>query len=498
MSGFICPANLGKSIENTNNSLTSSPLSEKGCLFLKKNRMYFSDQPILSDFRTFLDYIEQKGGLELTKDKNVLRSADLLTLNELFYNKALHVNNKSKQVAFTTINTFFYIARISELTIIQQIKQKFYLVTKKDRVLQFDALSDDEQYFFLLESFWCYENWDEAYDCRSFWDEAFYLKLAEKPAEQIISIGERDLKRPGEIKAPIYLFAAEIFAAFGFLRLVWDEQLEKKMGKYIFPYKSAAVTALGKIILPLLFEKRKLYIWHDLDPHYNPVIQARMEEHLQGLSVELEAYESILGISDSSTFFPENRMNPTSDDDTSEEVNPYEEPFAAAFLNAFPDLKIEKRLYPIERPYREGQYVFKVALGHDIYRTIALDATMTLEDLHLAIQKIYKFDDDHLYAFYMDGNPWSNGESYTDDRGFGGEGILAAVVQIGELGLYEGKTFLYLFDFGDNWHFYCTVLSIDANAKPLKKYKLLESVGKAPEQYGSEDDWEEEDWEEEA
>ena len=70
------------------------------------------------------------------------------------------------------------------------------------------------------------------------------------------------------------------------------------------------------------------------------------------------------------------------------------------------------------------------------------------------------------------------------------EGIPADEVKIGEGRLYEGKSFLYLFDFGSEWHFKVTVQAINADEKPPKEAKIVESVGESPNQY---DDWEEED-----
>lgn len=63
-----------------------------------------------------------------------------------------------------------------------------------------------------------------------------------------------------------------------------------------------------------------------------------------------------------------------------------------------------------------GQYVLKVLLDQDLYRTVAISASATLEDLHLAIQRAFRFDDDHLYAFFMDGEARSD-DCFNDPRG---------------------------------------------------------------------------------
>jgi hypothetical protein len=52
------------------------------------------------------------------------------------------------------------------------------------------------------------------------------------------------------------------------------------------------------------------------------------------------------------------------------------------------------------------------------------------------------------------------------------------------LGLTPKQEFMYLFDYGDEWRFKVRVHAINENADPDAEYpRLVESVGKAPEQY---------------
>lgn len=61
------------------------------------------------------------------------------------------------------------------------------------------------------------------------------------------------------------------------------------------------------------------------------------------------------------------------------------------------------------------------------------------------------------------------------------------------LALKKGKTFMYLFDYGDEWRFKVKVDAINNNADPNAQYpRLVEEVGEAPAQYS---DWEGEDFE---
>jgi len=432
--------------------------------------MYFSNQPILRDFDRFLDYLGKSAKLELTKDKGYLRSADLLALNEQMHFRLSVFNPKSQQPAFALLNTFFHIVRVSQLALVKKdvLAKQSTLSISEDRVRQYDALSDDEKYFFLLESFWCFVNWEEAYDCRAFWEIHFYLELCKMPVGEPIRIADRNLKRGGKMNGPMEVFHPEVFQAFGLLDLNWDKKLEKRPTKYSFPYESVVLSGLGKAILPLLMEQRNHVFWGNLDPY----MSNEMNKRIYGVVSENEDTDTP-------------NINPfaASADESDMADLPYETTFSAAFVAAFPELNIQERLFPIVRPFVGGRYTLRISLNPQCYREIAISAEATLDDLHEVIQDLFDFDNDHLYVFYMDGVTSIHGEAYSDPRGEFDDYKPADVFKIGELGLYQGREFLYVFDFGDNWQFSVLVLGIEP--KPIKgaDCKLLKSVGKAPEQY---------------
>ena len=63
------------------------------------------------------------------------------------------------------------------------------------------------------------------------------------------------------------------------------------------------------------------------------------------------------------------------------------------------------------------------------------------------------------------------------------EGTPAFEVQLGELPLQVGESMKVLYDFGDNWQFSVKLESIDPPGSIKKLPKVIESKGKAPEQY---------------
>jgi len=64
-------------------------------------------------------------------------------------------------------------------------------------------------------------------------------------------------------------------------------------------------------------------------------------------------------------------------------------------------------------------YTFHVSLpGHGrTWRKLELSEEATLQDLHMAIQRAFEFDNDHLYSFFMSGKAWDRTSEYTLPEG---------------------------------------------------------------------------------
>ena len=56
-----------------------------------------------------------------------------------------------------------------------------------------------------------------------------------------------------------------------------------------------------------------------------------------------------------------------------------------------------------EKSFVVGEYLLKLSLNSSCWRTMQVSEAHTLLDVHQLIQQAFKFADDHLYAFYMDG-----------------------------------------------------------------------------------------------
>jgi len=162
-------------------------------------------------------------------------------------------------------------------------------------------------------------------------------------------------------------------------------------------------------------------------------------------------------------------------------------PFAACYPENEIDVNAINQLLfddPESTP-ADAAYKFRVSLSRNCYREILCGACDTFEDLHLSIQQAFEFDNDHLYAFFLDGKRWSR---HMINAPLCDEPPFACDVLIGEAGLRVKQNILYLFDFGDEWKFNVTLLSIDDGEEVPESPIITKSVGKPPEQYPSYDD----------
>ncbi|MBN2285698.1 MAG: plasmid pRiA4b ORF-3 family protein [Tissierellales bacterium] len=165
----------------------------------------------------------------------------------------------------------------------------------------------------------------------------------------------------------------------------------------------------------------------------------------------------------------------------------YDVPFGQLqkyFKSFFPEW--ESNLIIPQPAFQHGTHIFKVSLGN-IWRIIAIDSNMTLDDLSFTILDAFNFDRDHLYAFYFRdhfGNsveiscPFSEEPPFTDE------------FKIGEIPIEIGSVIRFVYDFGDYWEFEILLQEIKTTDIKLEYPKTIEKHGKAPKQYLS---WDEED-----
>jgi len=176
--------------------------------------------------------------------------------------------------------------------------------------------------------------------------------------------------------------------------------------------------------------------------------------------------------------------------------------FISPFLSCFPEKSVDMpamyaNIFEYENPDNDTRvFEFKVSLGKKCYRIIRCLPKHTFEDLHLAIQEAFEFDNDHLYSFYLDGKCYSNYAIHSPDGGAEyNEPPFADEIYLGDERLANKQRILYLFDYGDCWEFDIALDVKNETGVILKNPEIIKSVGEAPEQYPDFDDEDYEDYE---
>lgn len=146
---------------------------------------------------------------------------------------------------------------------------------------------------------------------------------------------------------------------------------------------------------------------------------------------------------------------------------------------------------------KEDIYIIKTALrskyAHSnkmAYRILAIQGKTNLYDLAETIVQSFNFDFDHLFGFYdniknrTDSNKRYELPSDTHTKKDSGSEIKTVTeVMVNEVFNEIGKKMLFLYDYGDEWHFIVELVGTDS-PEPDQEYPyIIKSSGKAPSQY---------------
>jgi hypothetical protein len=116
-----------------------------------------------------------------------------------------------------------------------------------------------------------------------------------------------------------------------------------------------------------------------------------------------------------------------------------------------------------------------------VWRDLELAEDNTFEDLHLLCQQAFGWSDDHLYSFFLSGSAWDRasevGSPWSDAS------LHTHQVQIGDVDLEAGGSFLYLFDYGDGHEFGITLLKRNPLAPKGDYPRIVGMEGEDPAQY---------------
>lgn len=124
----------------------------------------------------------------------------------------------------------------------------------------------------------------------------------------------------------------------------------------------------------------------------------------------------------------------------------------------------------------------------DCTAIIEMTSTGSLADLAEMILKAMDFDDEHAYGFFDNlKNVYRSKEKYTlfADHGEGEDDSEKGVSTTTVVTAFPkvGKQLMFLFDYGDDWHFLVTCTGIAGERKSGEAYRVVSVTGERPEQY---------------
>src|SRR4029453_17825291 len=91
--------------------------------------------------------------------------------------------------------------------------------------------------------------------------------------------------------------------------------------------------------------------------------------------------------------------------------------------------------------------------GRQIWRELELTGEQTFGDLGEAIPLAFGFDDPHLWSFFLSGKPWDDATEYAPSPSPNHGRPARAADRLRIRDAPASKEFLFLFDYGDEWHF---------------------------------------------
>jgi hypothetical protein len=412
---------------------------------------------LVRDFLSFLDYIATSK--PYLTPKGYLGGKALFEMNRRMVHPRDGITVRTGQEFHPELHLFFHLSQAGRLVQRHSGKGNKIVLQVSTRAEDFLKLKATEKYFFLLETLWVDIKWSQI-------ESSIFRGLAILHVQGLweiiagktphVPIRAADLLGRPESLGYLWVY----FALFGFWTVTQNKEIIPYSKRFFFP-DTVTPSPLGVAFASVLIRERLYATWN--------------------LPFRRELGQRC--VKPGQPLVKDDRLPPRPK--KGQKAGTWQkdqsgEPFFLPFLPFFPEGELSKTL-PREAPKPvEGVYLFRVSLSDNLWRKIELSSGHTLLDLHHAIQFAYKFDSDHLYSFFMDGVPWSD-EKFTSP--YEDEGPYVDEVSIGELGLTQGQTFLYLFDYGDEWRFRVTLEEIRQDKPHPQNPQIVERKGASPEQY---------------
>ncbi|MGB5617255.1 MAG: SEC-C metal-binding domain-containing protein [Desulfobacterales bacterium] len=131
-------------------------------------------------------------------------------------------------------------------------------------------------------------------------------------------------------------------------------------------------------------------------------------------------------------------------------------------------------------------------IEEEISRIIEIEDKQTLYDLHINIQQLFDWDNDHMFSFYLGEELFDRDNEYSANplgenivSSYGKQSRSATEYELRDLDLPMGFSFWYLFDYEDELVHKVTVEKIrELEPEESGFPKLIDRKGNTPPQYG--------------
>ena len=128
-------------------------------------------------------------------------------------------------------------------------------------------------------------------------------------------------------------------------------------------------------------------------------------------------------------------------------------------------------------------YKIRVILDvkQDVIRTIAIDSSNTLEDLHNTISNVFGFNGQQMASFYRTDDDWNQGEEIPLMNMDESPAALSMATTTIEQNIEDaGEKLIYVYDFLEMWTFFVELIEV-SDTKEDKLPKLILTIGDVPE-----------------
>lgn len=423
------------------------------------------------DFMKFCAFIETEQ--PFATQKGDLSVKGCYQLNKLLHYPETNAKTTDRMDKYASISLWFAVALQAGFIARADVKggKSVYNVTEK--YADFKKMNVFSQYMLIFHIWYCYVDPEVQYNERGFTTilsslmDSIFVQLSENGSQQWIEYNEDTSQIFNRHSQPVQIMMSHYYKTAQTLRdlgLIVFEEGERRVQYFNWPIiEKLKPTDFGVSIAKACVLKK----------------YALFNEYAD------KAYLNIHWYGDDDDYDDDN-------EDIKNDSETEEEPFIVPFMECFPKDSVDiAAINLIMFEYDDSDndsriFEFMVSLGKKCYRVIRCLPEHTFEDLHLAIQEAFDFDNDHLYAFYLDGKRYSRASV---NAPYGEEPPFTDEVRLKDRRLKNKQHILYLFDFGDCWQFDIVIDVKKELDVVLANPEIIKSVGNSPEQYPEYDDY---------